>query len=65
MSDLFFLNIFSLLIESNFFQDVIDGDLCEQFPTLPMDLQRKIADELDRTPAEILKKLEEIRNKII
>lgn len=30
-----------------------------------MDLQRKIADELDRTPAEILKKLEEIRNKII
>ncbi|PQQ16480.1 splicing factor 3B subunit 3-like [Prunus yedoensis var. nudiflora] len=46
-------------------KDVIDGDLCEQFPTLPMDLQRKIADELDRTPGEILKKLEEIRNKII
>lgn len=46
-------------------QDVIDGDLCEQFPTLPMDMQRKIADELDRTPGEILKKLEEIRNKII
>ncbi|XP_006293329.2 spliceosome-associated protein 130 A [Capsella rubella] len=46
-------------------KDVIDGDLCEQFPTLPMDLQRKIADELDRTPAEILKKLEDARNKII
>ncbi|KAJ7975878.1 splicing factor 3B subunit 3-like [Quillaja saponaria] len=46
-------------------KDVIDGDLCEQFPTLPMDLQRKIADELDRTPGEILKKLEEARNKII
>lgn len=46
-------------------KDVIDGDLCEQFPTLPMDLQRKIADELDRTPAEILRKLEEVRNKII
>ncbi|XP_062092733.1 spliceosome-associated protein 130 A [Humulus lupulus] len=46
-------------------KDVIDGDLCEQFPTLPLDLQRKIADELDRTPGEILKKLEEIRNKII
>lgn len=46
-------------------QDVIDGDLCEQFPTLPLDAQRKIADELDRTPGEILKKLEEIRNKII
>lgn len=46
-------------------KDVIDGDLCEQFPTLPPDLQRKIADELDRTPGEILKKLEDIRNKII
>ncbi|KAK1571910.1 hypothetical protein Q3G72_024778 [Acer saccharum] len=46
-------------------KDVIDGDLCEQFPTLPVDLQRKIADELDRTPGEILKKLEEIRNKIV
>nr|XP_010937208.1 spliceosome-associated protein 130 A [Elaeis guineensis] len=44
---------------------IIDGDLCEQFPTLPPDLQRKIADELDRTPREILKKLEEFRNKII
>lgn len=46
-------------------QDVIDGDLCEQFPSLTPDLQRKIADELDRTPGEILKKLEDIRNKII
>ncbi|KAL6126564.1 hypothetical protein ACLB2K_074611 [Fragaria x ananassa] len=46
-------------------KNVIDGDLCEQYPTLPMDVQRKIAAELDRTPAEILKKLEEIRNKII
>ncbi|KAL4016214.1 hypothetical protein IC575_023853 [Cucumis melo] len=46
-------------------KDVIDGDLCEQFPSLPLDMQRKIADELDRTPGEILKKLEEVRNKII
>lgn len=46
-------------------KDVIDGDLCEQFPTLPPDLQRKIAEELDRTPGEILKKLEDARNKII
>ncbi|CAA6670468.1 unnamed protein product [Spirodela intermedia] len=46
-------------------KDVIDGDLCEQFPSLTPDLQRKIADELDRTPGEILKKLEDIRNKII
>ncbi|XP_078444050.1 spliceosome-associated protein 130 A [Wolffia australiana] len=46
-------------------KDVIDGDLCEQFPSLTPELQRKIADELDRTPGEILKKLEDIRNKII
>ncbi|KAJ0975398.1 hypothetical protein J5N97_017363 [Dioscorea zingiberensis] len=46
-------------------KDVIDGDLCEQYPTLPPDMQRKIADELDRTPGEILKKLEDVRNKII
>ncbi|CAN6471236.1 unnamed protein product [Victoria cruziana] len=46
-------------------KDVIDGDLCEQYPALAPDLQRKIADELDRTPGEILKKLEDIRNKII
>ncbi|GKC16973.1 spliceosome-associated protein 130 A, partial [Tanacetum coccineum] len=46
-------------------KDVIDGDLCEQYPTLPLDAQRKIADELDRSPAEILKKLEDVRNKIV
>ena len=46
-------------------QDVIDGDLCEQYPSLPMDLQKKIAEELDRTPGEILKKLEDIRNRIL
>ncbi|KAG5382060.1 hypothetical protein IGI04_033530 [Brassica rapa subsp. trilocularis] len=39
--------------------------MAEQFPTLPIDLQRKIAVELDRTPTEILKKLEDARNKII
>uniref|UniRef100_A0A6N2L2D1 RSE1/DDB1/CPSF1 C-terminal domain-containing protein n=1 Tax=Salix viminalis TaxID=40686 RepID=A0A6N2L2D1_SALVM len=37
-------------------KDVIGGDLCEQFPTLPLDAQRKNADELDRTPGKILKK---------
>ncbi|KAL5711133.1 hypothetical protein ACHQM5_021624 [Ranunculus cassubicifolius] len=46
-------------------KDVIDGDLCEQYPTLPHDMQKKIADELDRTPGEILKKLEDVRNRII
>eukprot|EP00238_Polyblepharides_amylifera_P001957 CAMPEP_0196584476 /NCGR_PEP_ID=MMETSP1081-20130531/47156_1 /TAXON_ID=36882 /ORGANISM="Pyramimonas amylifera, Strain CCMP720" /LENGTH=1211 /DNA_ID=CAMNT_0041905687 /DNA_START=221 /DNA_END=3856 /DNA_ORIENTATION=- len=45
-------------------KDVIDGDLCEQYATLSNELQRKIADELDRTPSEILKKLEDIRQRI-
>jgi splicing factor 3B subunit 3 len=46
-------------------KDVIDGDLCEQFTSLASDLQNKIASELDRTPAEVGKKLEELRNRIM
>lgn len=46
-------------------RNVIDGDLCEQFSNIDLQKQRLLADELDRTPAEVLKKLEEIRNKII
>uniref|UniRef100_A0A7R9Z712 DNA damage-binding protein 1 n=1 Tax=Chlamydomonas euryale TaxID=1486919 RepID=A0A7R9Z712_9CHLO len=46
-------------------KDVIDGDLCSQYPTLPAAKQRAIAEELDRTPGEVLKKLEDIRNKIL
>lgn len=58
--------LFSHFFSLNFpCQDVVDGDLCEQFPSLPLDLQRRIAEELDRTPGEILKKLEDIRNRII
>ena len=34
-------------------QDVIDGDLCEQFVCLPYKTQKAIADELDRTPGEV------------
>ena len=32
---------------------------------LTADKQRSIAEELDRTPGEVLKKLEDIRNKIL
>lgn len=46
-------------------QNCVDGDLCEQFMTLPMDKQRLIASELDRTPAEIIKKLEDMRNRLL
>eukprot|EP00435_Cladocopium_sp_Y103_P007532 s4350_g2.t1 len=40
-------------------QNCVDGDLCEQFMTLTAEKQRLIASELDRTPAEIIKKLED------
>jgi len=43
---------------------VIDGDLCEQFPLATSEIQKKISDALERTPAEILKKLEIMRNSI-
>jgi splicing factor 3B subunit 3 len=45
-------------------KDVIDGDLCEQFAQLPPNKQKSIADELEKSPGEILKKLEEIRNQV-
>ena len=46
-------------------QNCIDGDLCEQFSLLPLKDQQALAAGLDRTPAEVLKKLEEIRNRIL
>eukprot|EP00210_Caulerpa_lentillifera_P002872 g2742.t1 len=46
-------------------KDVIDGDLCEQFTTLPPAKQSSIAQSLDRTTGEVLKKLEKLRNKIL
>jgi len=44
---------------------VIDGDLCEQFVTLDLSKQKTIAEELDRTPSEVMKKLEDIRNMVL
>ncbi len=46
-------------------KNVLDGDLCEQYNTLEATKQRSIAKELDRTPTEVGKKLEDIRNKIL
>lgn len=44
---------------------IIDGDLCEMFGKLPFDDQRKIAEKLDRTVVEIIKKLEDTRNALL
>jgi splicing factor 3B subunit 3 len=45
-------------------QSVLDGDLCETFARLPFAKQKTVATALDRTPAEVLRKLEDLRNKI-
>jgi len=47
-----------LLFSSMFvFQSVIDGDLCEYFNSLDSSKRRSIAEELDRTPAEVKSEL--------
>lgn len=43
-------------------KDTVDGDLCERYGTMPYAKQKELADDVDRTPAEIMKKLEETRN---
>ncbi|KAL4078566.1 CPSF A subunit region-domain-containing protein [Scleroderma yunnanense] len=40
---------------------VVDGDLCETYARLPAPKQNSIANELDRTVGEVLKKLEQLR----
>jgi splicing factor 3B subunit 3 len=46
-------------------KDVIDGDLCEIFPTLDLSKQRVLAEELNRNPNEVNKKLEQARLKLL
>ena len=42
---------------------MIDGDLCEHFNSIDPSKQKTIAEELDRIPAEVSKKLEDIRTR--
>jgi splicing factor 3B subunit 3 len=42
---------------------VIDGDLCEKFSNLDAARQKTVAEELDRTPIEVSKRLEDIRTR--
>ncbi|XP_031565334.1 splicing factor 3B subunit 3-like [Actinia tenebrosa] len=44
-------------------KNVMDGDLCESYNSLEYNKRRAIAEELDRTPAEVSKKLEDIRTR--
>ncbi|CAK8685237.1 splicing factor 3B subunit 3-like [Clavelina lepadiformis] len=44
-------------------KNVIDGDLCELFNSIDATKQKSIAEELDRIPSEVSKKLEDIRTR--
>lgn len=44
-------------------KNVIDGDLCEQFNSLEPAKQKSIAEDLDRNPSEVSKKLEDLRTR--
>lgn len=46
-------------------KDVADGDLCDLFASLPLDAQKSIANDLDRSPAEVLKKLDDNKNRLL
>jgi len=45
-------------------KSVVDGDMCEQYPLVNFDLQKKVADTLERNPGEVQKKLEDMRNNV-
>lgn len=44
---------------------VIDGDLCDAFNTLPHEAQRSIAEGLELSVGEVMKKLEDTRNALL
>jgi splicing factor 3B subunit 3 len=46
-------------------KDIVDGDLCERYGCIPYNKQKELADDLNRTPAELMKKLEETRNALL
>ena len=56
-----------LFFRSAFFpvKGVVDGDFCQTYLRLSPDEQRQVAEELDRTPAEVAKKLEELASRIL
>ena len=56
-----------LVFRSSYFpcKGVVDGDFCAIYNRLTPEEQRAIAEELDRTPQDISKKLEEMASRII
>ncbi|KAL7978794.1 hypothetical protein Chor_013283 [Crotalus horridus] len=52
-----------ILVPFTSHENVIDGDLCEQFNSMEPNKQKNVSEELDRTPPEVSKKLEDIRTR--
>lgn len=46
-------------------KEVCDGDFCEEFGSLAPAKQQAIATDLDRSPAEVMKKLESLRERLL
>ena len=46
-------------------KDVIDGDLCEQFAALDAEARARVAEDMDHSVGEILKRLEDLRAAIM
>jgi splicing factor 3B subunit 3 len=44
-------------------RNIVDGDLCEQYNLLSPEKRTEIAEQLDRTTAEVSRKLEELRQR--
>lgn len=44
---------------------IIDGDLCDAYSQLPYETKQKIAEQLDRSVGEVMKKLEDTRNALL
>ncbi|KAL7443975.1 hypothetical protein ACHAXH_009885 [Discostella pseudostelligera] len=44
---------------------VVDGDLCDAYAQLPYDVKQKIAEQLERSVGDVLKKLEDTRNALL
>lgn len=45
-------------------KSVVDGDLCEHYLLLAPEKRREVAEAMDRVANEIVKKLEDIRNRV-
>jgi splicing factor 3B subunit 3 len=44
---------------------ILDGDLCDEYNRLPYDVKQKIAEQLDRSVREVLKKLLDTKNGLL